>query len=81
MTETSWRGTAIRRAISAAASGSVGATIAPSVNATAHGMSGTSALIASATVHIVISTSPTACRVIGRRLCRRSCRFAKKAAE
>ena len=80
-TETIWRGTAIRRMIVVAATGSVGATMAPSVKAAAHGISGTSALITTATAHIVISTSPTACSVIGRRLRRRSCRLAKKAAE
>ena len=80
-TVTSPRGTAIRRMIAVAATGSVGATMAPSVNAAAHGMSGTSALIATATAHIVSSTSTTACSEIGRRLRRRSLRLAKKAAE
>ena len=59
-TETIRRGTAIRRMIVVAAIGSVGATMAPSVNAAAHGISGTSALITTATAHIVTSTSPTA---------------------
>jgi len=75
------RGAFWRRAISLAASGSVGETIAPSANATAHGIAGTSAWMATATTTVVASTSPTASSEIARRSARRSRRFAKNAAE
>ena len=81
MIETIRRGTASRRAIAVAATGSVGATIAPSANAAAHGSPSTSSCATTATVHIVASTSPTASSEIGRRSRLSSCRLAKKAAE
>ena len=49
-----------RRAIVVAASGSVGATIAPSANAAAHGSPSISACATTATAHAVAITSPTA---------------------
>ena len=63
--------------IAAAASGSVGETIAPRTKAASHGRPGMSACAAAATAHIVASTSPTALSVSGRRLARRSLKFAK----
>ena len=75
------RGTPRRRRISAAASGSVGETIAPSTNATGHDMPSTSAWATTATVHIVASTSPIANTETTRMPRRMSCRFAKKADE
>ena len=81
ISDTIRRGTCRRRRISAGASASVGATIAPSTNATAHGMPGTSSCATTATTHIVTSTSPTACTVTTRIPLRMSCRFAKKADE
>jgi hypothetical protein len=61
----------------AAASGSVGDTIAPRTNAAPHGRPGMSACAAQATAHIVASTSPTVLRVSPRRLALRSLKFAK----
>ena len=81
ITETIRRGTASRRATVVAATGSVGATIAPSANAAAHGRSSISACATTATVHIVASTSPIASIEIARISRLRSCRFAKNAAE
>src|SRR3954462_1609022 len=78
---TSRRGTSKRRRIWVAATGSVGATIAPSANATAHGRSSTSAWIATATAVAVATTSTVDVRVIVRASYRSSRRLAKKAAE
>jgi hypothetical protein len=75
------RGAFWRRAIAVAASGSVGATIAPSVKAAAHDSPSISAWATTATAHIVASTRPIASSEIGRTLRRRSLRLAKNAAE
>jgi hypothetical protein len=61
------RGTPSRRAIAVAASGSVGATIAPSANAAAQGSPSISAWAVMATAPIVASTSPTAASEIAPR--------------
>jgi hypothetical protein len=63
--------------IVAAASGSVGETIAPRTKAASHGSPGMRACAAQATAHIVARTSPTVLRVSARRLARRSLKFAK----
>jgi hypothetical protein len=81
ITDTSRRGTPSRRAICVPATGSVGPTIAPSVNATAQLTPGISAWATAATATIVASTSPIDSSVIGRRFARRSLRFAKNAPE
>ena len=60
----------------AAAIGSVGDTIAPSTNATSHGIPGTSMWTTHATAHIVTSTRPTVLSVSARRLARKSPKFA-----
>ena len=73
------RGTPSRRAIAVAAIGSVGETIAPSVNAAAHG-SPTTSCATTATATVVASTSPIASRPIGRMFVRRSRSEVKKAA-
>ena len=75
------RGTLRRRAIVPAASGSVGATIAPSANAAAHGRSSIRACATTATVTAVAITSPIASSEIVRRSNLRSRRLAKKADE
>ena len=62
--------------IAAAASGSVGETIAPRTNAAAHGRPAMSSCAAQATAHIVASTSATVLRVSVRRLARKSLKFA-----
>ena len=66
--------------MAAPASGSVGETTAPSVNAAPHDIPGTSAWAATATATIVASTSPTELSVTERRFARMSPRFAKNAA-
>jgi hypothetical protein len=66
--------------IVAAASGSVGETIAPSTKAASHGRPGIRPCAAHATAHIVASTSPTVLSVSPRRLARRSLKLAKIAA-
>ncbi len=66
MTLTILDGTPSLRAIAVAASGSVGAQIAPSVKATAHDMSSTSACATTATAPAVSTTRPIALSVIGR---------------
>jgi hypothetical protein len=71
------RGASRRRMIVAAASGSVGDTIAPRTNAASHGRPGTSVCAAQATAHMVTSTSPTVLSVRARTLARRSPKFAK----
>src|SRR5436190_7217162 len=71
------RGASRRRMMVAAASGSVGETIAPRTKAAAQGRPGTRACAATATAHTVASTSPTVARVSPRRLARRSLKFAK----
>ena len=81
MTDTMRRGAFWRRAIAVAASGSVGETIAPSVNAAAHDRPSMSSCATTATAHIVASTSPIASSEIGRAFARSSLRFAKNAAE
>src|SRR5215208_1527583 len=53
------RGASRRRMMVAAASGSVGETIAPRTKAASQGRPGMSACAAQATAHIVASTSPT----------------------
>ena len=75
------RGTFSRLAIWVAATGSVGATIAPSANAAAHGSPSISAWAATATAHAVTITSTTASSEMLRRSARRSRRLAKNAAE
>ena len=80
-TETTRRGAFWRRAIAVAATGSVGATIAPSVNAAAHERPPISSWATTATAHIVASTRPIAAIEIARASRRSSCRLAKKAAE
>ena len=80
-TDTTRRGASWRRAIAVAAIGSVGATIAPSVNAAAHDRPSIRTCATTATAHIVASTRPTASSEIGRRSRLSSCRFAKNAAE
>jgi hypothetical protein len=70
MSTTSRRGTPSRRAIVIAARGSVGETMAPSANAAAHGRPGTTACIATATAHIVSSTSAQASSEMARALAR-----------
>ena len=62
---TSRRGACERTAISVAATGSVGETIAPSTNAAAHGRP-TTWWATTATVTVVAATSPTASSPIGR---------------
>ena len=62
--------------IAAAASGSVGETIAPRTKAAAHGRPGMSSWATQATAHIVASTSATVLRVSVRRLARKSLKFA-----
>src|SRR3954454_6576309 len=79
-TTTSRRGAPTRDAIAVAATASVGATIAPSVNDTAHDMPTTSWAI-SATPTIVNRTQPTASIEIGFRLACRSRSDEKNAAE
>jgi hypothetical protein len=74
------RGAPTRRMISIAASGSVGETIAPSANETAHGRSISSWAI-TATPTMVASTMAVAASVIERASARSACRSAKKAAE
>jgi len=74
------RGTASRRAIVVAATGSVGATIAPSAKAAAHGRPSTTSCATTATATVVASTSPTAASEMPRRLARRLRRSAKNAA-
>jgi hypothetical protein len=64
-----------------AASGSVGATIAPRAKAAAHERPSTSACATTATVHIVARTSPMASSEIARASFRSSRRLAKNAAE
>ena len=66
------RGRPIRFAISDAASGSVGATIAPSTNADDQDMSGTTACATTATVPTVAKTSPSESDAIGRKARRSS---------
>ena len=61
----------------AAASGSVGETIAPRTKAASQGRPGMSACAAQATAHIVASTSPTVLSVSARSLARRALKFAK----
>ncbi len=63
--ETTRRPTPRRRAIVDAAIGSVGETIAPSVNAAAHGIPSTTECATTATTTIVTSTSPTESTAIG----------------
>ncbi len=63
--------------IVAAASGSVGETIAPSTNATSHGMPGTISCTTQATPHIVATTRPMVLIVRPRRLARKSPKLAK----
>ena len=66
------RGTPRRRNTEVAASASVGATMAPSVNAAAQPSPGTSACATAATMTVVSRTSPTDSRAIGQRFVRRS---------
>jgi len=62
------RGVSRHRMIVAAASGSLGGTIARRTKATSHGRPGMSACAAQATAHLVASTSPTVLRVSARRV-------------
>jgi hypothetical protein len=62
-----------------AATGSVGATIAPSAKAAAHGRPPTTSWATTATATIVASTSPMASIEIDRRSAFRLCRSAKNA--
>ena len=78
---TSRRGMSRRRRICVAATGSVGATIAPSANATAHGRSSTSAWAATATATAVSTTSTVELMTIERASARSARRLAKNAAE
>jgi hypothetical protein len=75
------RGRPTRRAIDVAAIGSVGATIAPSANAAAHGSPSISAWATTATAAAVAITSPTASSEMLRTSALRSRRLAKNAAE
>src|ERR671933_94755 len=75
------RGTSYRRAIAVAASGSVGATIAPSAKQTAHGSPSISACAVAATAAAVATTSRVELSVIVRRSALSSRRFAKNAPE
>ncbi len=75
------RGTAWRRAMAVAATGSVGATIAPRANAAAHERSSITACATTATVTVVPITSPIASMEMLRRSALRSRRLAKNAAE
>src|SRR5262245_31163589 len=70
-----------RRRISVAATGSVGATMAPSANATAHGRPSTRACTATATAVAVTATSTVEVSVMVRASARSSRRLAKNAAE
>ena len=70
------RGASRRRMIAAAASGSVGETIAPSTKAAAQDRPAMSACAAQATAHIVASTRATVLRASARRLARKSPKFA-----
>ena len=81
ITVTIRRGTPRRRAIVVAASGSVGATIAPSANAIAHGSPSITAWATTATTTIVTATSPIDSIEIARRFARRSRSEEKNAAE
>jgi hypothetical protein len=74
------RGTPRRRAISVAASGSVGATTAPSTNDGAH-PSPTTAWATAATARTVASTAPIARKEIAPTFTRRSRRDVKNVAE
>src|SRR3954471_934039 len=65
---TSRRGARERTAISTAATGSVGETIAPSTNAAVQGMPSTTAWTTTATATVVAITSPTVSVLIGRQL-------------
>ncbi len=67
MIETTRRGAPTRRAISVAASASVGETTAPSVKAAAHDRFGIAACATNATPSVVTATRPTASSEIGRR--------------
>ena len=80
MIETTRRGAPTRRAISVAASASVGETIAPSVNALAQ-PSPTCSCATQAMPSVVATVSPTASSEIGRRFARRSRRPVKNAEE
>jgi hypothetical protein len=62
------RGVSRHRMIVAAASGSVGGTIARRPKATSHGRPGMSACAAQATAHLVASPSPTVLRMSARRV-------------
>src|SRR3954452_13582130 len=75
------RGTSKRRAIVVAASGSVGATIAPNAKQTAQSSPSTSACAVTATAAAVATTSSVEFSVIVRRSARSSRRFAKNAPE
>ena len=79
-TTTTRRGSPSREAIAVAATGSVGETIAPSTNAAAHDMPGTTAWTTTATATQVTSTRPTESAEIGPTLRRRSRSEAKNAA-
>ena len=80
MIETMRRGAPSLRVISVAASASVGETIAPSVNATAHDRC-THSCATTPTTAIVAATSPNASSEIGRLFARRSRSEVKKAPE
>ena len=67
-----------RIAVTATASG--GETIAPRMNAAAHGTPGTIACSTTATATVVKITRPTASMPIGRRWARKSCQRSNKAA-
>ena len=74
------RGTGSRETTAAAATASGGETMAPSAMATAHGRFGSSACEAMATTAVVVNTSPTASRPIGRMACLNSRNDVKNAA-
>src|SRR4051794_9376125 len=74
------RGTPSRRITTAAASGSVGDTIAPSANAADHGIPSMSACATTATAAIVMSTRPTELSVRARKFARMSPKLEKNAA-
>ena len=80
MIETMRRGAPSRRVISVAASASVGETIAPSVNATAHER-WIHSCATSPTAAIVVPTRPNARSEIGRLFARRSRSDVKNAPE
>ena len=74
------RGAPARAAIALAATGSVGESTAPSVNAPAQLRSSTTAWATTPTSRVVNTTSPMLSRAIGLRLSRRSRSEEKKAA-